>query len=809
MSSAVDVIPEDAPDYIAHRLAVWDAARSARRSAAGDGAAGGGAGGGKPIRITLPDGSGKEGVAGATTPMDVAMGISETLGRKALVAVVDGAQWDMGRALVGDCALKICDFSTPEGKSVLWHSTAHMLGEAMECKYHGELCIGPPLEDGFYYDIRVPEGVKVSELDFEDLDRRVDRIAKSKRTFERLELTKGEARDMFSYNPFKLEIIEELAEGTTITAYRDGPFIDLCRGPHVPQSTRVKAMMCKSASQAYWRAKTDNPSLARVYGISFPDKKLLKEYKEMVAEAAKRDHRLLGREQELLMFHTLSPGCPFLLPNGQRIFNTLTQFMRDEYWKRGYAEVQTPNMFDFDLWQTSGHAANYKDNMFQLEVEGREFGLKPMNCPSHCVIFGSRVRSHRELPMRLADFGVLHRNELSGSLGGLTRVRRFQQDDAHIFCLPDQVGREVFDFLQFLKYTYDIFGFKYELDLSTRPEKYLGEIEQWDVAEKMLADALVEFTGKQCGEAGGWEVNPGDGAFYGPKIDIKVFDALKRRHQCATLQLDFQLPIRFNLQVQGSGGQAAAPAAKAEGEAPETAALPAAAERLAIAPAAPVAAGAAPEPMDGAERKKLTPDEIKAAKAEKRAAAKARAKAKAAAAARPTQVEEEAETAETAVALSGTGDCCGGGEGGDLQSPGGKLRPGFERPVIIHRAIYGSFERFIAILIEHYGGFWPFWLSPRQAIVVPISEKSLEYARGVQASLRQGMFHVDVDVTDRTMGRKLMDARNRYYNVILVVGESEVRDGTVNMRKRGKDEQTPMTVAEARKLFESWRQEFK
>jgi threonyl-tRNA synthetase len=401
MSDAVDAIPDDAPAYIAHRLAVWAAARAARLTLAD------GSGGGVPIAVRLPDGSVKDGVAGVTTPMDVAMGISETLGRRALVALVDGKQWDLGRPLVADCELKICGFETPEGKSVLWHSTAHMLGEAMECKYHGELCIGPPLEDGFYYDIHVPEGVKVSEADFEDLAKRVDRIAKSKRTFERLELTKEEARDMFSYNRFKLEIIEELEEGTTITAYRDGPFIDLCRGPHVPQSSRVKAMMCKSASQAYWRAKTENPSLARVYGISFPDKKLLKEYKEMLAEAAKRDHRVLGKEQELLMFNPLSPGCPFLLPNGQRIFNSLTQFIRNEYWKRGYSEVQTPNMFDFELWNTSGHAANYKDNMFQLEVEGREFGLKPMNCPSHCLIFASRVRSHRELPMRLADFGVL------------------------------------------------------------------------------------------------------------------------------------------------------------------------------------------------------------------------------------------------------------------------------------------------------------------------------------------------------------------------------------------------------------------
>lgn len=786
----IDAIPADAPAYIAHRLEVWDAARAARLAISSNGTAGGGVAE-VAISITLPNGSVKAGVAGVTTPMDLAMGISETLGRKALVALVDGQQWDMGRALVADCEMKICGFETPEGKSVLWHSTAHMLGEAMECKYHGELCIGPPLEDGFYYDIYLPEGAAVSTDDFEDLDKRVDRIAKSKRTFERLELTKAEAKDMFSYNRFKLEIIDELEEGTTITAYRDGPFIDLCRGPHVPQSSRVKAMMCKMTSQAYWRAKAENPSLARVYGISFPDKKQLKEYKELAAEAAKRDHRVLGQQQELMMFNQLSPGCPFLLPNGQRIFNTLSQFLRDEYWKRGYEEVQTPNMFDFELWHTSGHAANYSDNMFQLKVEGRDFGLKPMNCPSHCVIFASRVRSHRELPMRIADFGVLHRNELSGSLGGLTRVRRFQQDDAHIFCLESQVHKEVFDYLNFLKHVYDIFGFRYELELSTRPEKYLGEIEQWDLAEKMLADALIEFTGKQCGAEGGWELNPADGAFYGPKIDIKVFDALKRPHQCATLQLDFQLPIRFNLQVQSNRphGEEAGPAEAKEDDA-------------AGKDAKQEDAKMDEKPAEPAKKMAdMTDDEKKEAKKLKKEEAKARKK----------RAREAAEAKKAAdEGTGGGGDCCGGGSEEPVEmAPGGKLRQGYERPVIIHRAIYGSFERFIAILIEHYGGFWPFWLSPRQAIVVPVSEKYRDYVVKVQEQLRMGKFHVDADLTDRTMGRKLADARNNYYNAVLVVGEKEVADGTVNLKLRGEDAQVPTKVEDVLKMFEGWRADFK
>jgi threonyl-tRNA synthetase len=375
------VMPPGAPAYMAHRMAVWDAAAARRADAAVSPAgAGAPAGGAAAIRIALPDGAVRDGTA---------MAISESLGRRALVAVVDGAQWDMGRPLERDCALRICDFATPEGKATLWHSTAHMLGEAMECKYEGELCIGPPLEDGFYYDMHLADDRKVTEADLDDLVKRVDRIAKEKRTFQRLELSKDEARDMFSYNPFKLEIIEELDESATITAYRDGPFIDLCRGPHVPQSTRMKAMMCKGTGQAYWRAKSDNPSLQRVYGISFPDKKLLKEYKELLAEAAKRDHRILGPKQELIMFHPLSPGCPFLLTHGQRIFNTLQQFLRKEYWKRGYQEVQTPNLFDFDLWETSGHAANYRDNMFQLVVEGRDYGLKRKLCRSKCSFLRS------------------------------------------------------------------------------------------------------------------------------------------------------------------------------------------------------------------------------------------------------------------------------------------------------------------------------------------------------------------------------------------------------------------------------------
>lgn len=736
----------EGPGYIAHRLAVWDAAVAARKAQQMtiD------TSNRKEIRVTLPDGTVRDAIAGDTSPMDIAMAISETLGRKALVAIVDDKQWDMIRPLESDCSLRICDFETPEGKSVLWHSTAHMLGEAMEYKYKGELCIGPPLEDGFYYDIHLRANEKITESDFDDLNKRVDRIAKQKRTFERLELTKEEATDMFSYNPFKLEIINELADDATITAYRDGPFIDLCRGPHVPQSSRAKAMMCKGTGQAYWRAKAENPSLQRVYGISFPDKKLLKEYKALLEEAAKRDHRIIGVKQELIMFSHLSPGSPFFLPHGQRIFNTLQEFMRKQYWKYHYTEVQTPNMFDFDLWVQSGHAANYRDNMYALDVEQKEYGLKPMNCPSHCQIFKSRARSYRELPLRLADFGVLHRNELSGTLGGLTRVRRFQQDDAHVFCMEDQVKEEVANYLSFLKSVYDIFGFNYSLQLSTRPEKYLGNIEVWNRAEQMLIEALVEFTGKQRHEKGGWDLNPGDGAFYGPKVDIQLFDALRRQHQCATLQLDFQLPIRFDLQYQtGSSTAAAQNSLKQEEK--------------------------SPTPDKDSKDNKVTANAPESIKNQGCCDSGNVDKAKA---------EAEAEAAPP-------------------------VKEGFARPVILHRAIFGSFERFIAILIEHYAGFWPFWLSPRQSIVVPVSEKFLDYARKVQGDLREGMFHVEIDISDRTLGKKLAEARNSYFNTILVVGEQEMNTGTVNLRIRGVEKTEALPIADVRDKFEQWRRNYK
>jgi threonyl-tRNA synthetase len=420
----------------------------------------------------------------------------------------------------------------------------------------------------------------------------------------------------------------------------------------------LKAVAVTNASRAFWRADVKNEPLQRVYAITFPDTKQLKEYKHRIEEARKRDHRVVGPQQELFFFHPLSPGSCFFLPHGARIYNALVELIRDKYWEYEYCEVITPNIYNFDLWRTSGHAAHYKDAMFSFSVEKEEFGMKPMNCPGHCLMFRERVRSYRELPLRLADFGVLHRNELSGALSGLTRVRRFQQDDAHIFCRPEQIQEEVLGFLRLMDSVYATFGLSYEANLSTRPEGFLGEIALWDKAEAALTAALDAF-GRP------WALNPGDGAFYGPKIDITVFDALRRKFQCATVQLDFQLPIRFNLLyvtdkqgAQGAqGADAAAPAADA---------------------AAPAAAAAA----------------------------------------------------------------------GDAAATDGGAR---ERPVIIHRACLGSVERMLA---EHYAGKWPFWMSPRQVMVVPVGSAFVPYANEVRARLRKERLHVDVDASDRKMQKK-------------------------------------------------------
>ncbi|KAK3790525.1 hypothetical protein RRG08_060574 [Elysia crispata] len=519
------------PDFIEHRQKLWDQLKKERDEwlAAQDKL---------PIKISLPDGAVKEGQAWQTTPYDVAASISQGLADSALVARVNGNLWDLDRPFEKDSSLELVKFDDPDGQYVFWHSSAHILGEAMELHCGGHLCYGPPIEEGFYYDMWCPESVSSSELP--KLESLVKNISKEKQPFERLEVTKENLLKMFEYNKFKQRILKEKVQTPTTTVYKCGPLIDLCRGPHLRHTGKVKALSVTKNSSTYWEGNSEAESLQRIYGISFPDPKQLKEWKHFQEEAAKRDHRKIGREQELFFFHELSPGSCFFLPKGAHIYNTLVEYIKSEYWKRGFSEVVSPNIYNSKLWEISGHWQHYAENMFSFDCEKEKYALKPMNCPGHCLMFDHRVRSWRELPLRLADFGVLHRNEVSGALSGLTRVRRFQQDDAHIFCRKDQIENEIKACLDFLQTVYGTFAFTFSLKLSTRPDKYLGEKAVWDEAEKQLESSLNASGLK-------WELNPGDGAFYGPKIDITINDALRRSHQCATIQLDFQLPQRFNL----------------------------------------------------------------------------------------------------------------------------------------------------------------------------------------------------------------------------------------------------------------------
>ena len=506
------------PAYIAHRVAIFeklkaqyeaDVAKKQRN----------------PINVTLDNGRTEVGKAWETTPAHIARSLSKSLFERTVIARVNGELWDLERPLEGDARLELLDFDSEDGKKVFWHSSAHVLGEAAERRYGCDLCIGPPVEDGFYYEMALPEGGVVQAEDYEPLTNVAEKAIKDKQPFERLTLSKEDLLEMFKSNKYKQHIIrDKIPDGSSTTVYRCGPLIDLCRGPHVPHTGRIKSFKIMKNSASYFLGDAKNDSLQRIYGVSFPDKKQMDEHLKYLEEAAKRDHRKIGREQELFFFHELSPGSCFFLPHGTIIYNKLLEFLRDEYWKRGYQEVITPNMYNTELWKRSGHWQHYQDDMFTFDVEKDKWALKPMNCPGHCLLFGHRERSYRELPMRIADFGVLHRNEASGALTGLTRVRRFQQDDTHIFCTEEQIEQEILGLFDFLQTVYGNFGFTFKMKLSTRPEKFLGEIETWDRAEDRLKTALDGFAAK-----GGvkWEMNPGDGAFYGVSAEKRIFKRTK------------------------------------------------------------------------------------------------------------------------------------------------------------------------------------------------------------------------------------------------------------------------------------------
>eukprot|EP00512_Aurantiochytrium_limacinum_P002831 CAMPEP_0171496110 /NCGR_PEP_ID=MMETSP0958-20121227/6516_1 /TAXON_ID=87120 /ORGANISM="Aurantiochytrium limacinum, Strain ATCCMYA-1381" /LENGTH=823 /DNA_ID=CAMNT_0012030169 /DNA_START=31 /DNA_END=2502 /DNA_ORIENTATION=- len=698
------------PEFIANRLAKYEELKAAKdeelqkmpREA---------------IKVTLPDGAVVDGTSFETSPMDIATGISVGLAANCVVAKVfytrrvgnhveiadssgfedddnddeeevnKGELWDMERPLEGDCKLELLKFGDREANMVFWHSSAHILGECIECQLGSHLTVGPPIDPGFYYDTYVGgEGLESKKIT--ELENKAKKVIKEKQKFERIVLTKEEALELFKENPYKVSIItNKVKDGSLTTAYRCGPLIDLCMGPHIPHTGKVKAFELTQATTAFWLGSTNNDSLQRIYGISFPDKKLLTEHKEFMKQAAENDHRKKGVEQDLFFFHDYSPGSCFFKPRGARIYTTLLEFMREEYKKRGYTEVVTPNIFNSKLWQVSGHWEHYKDDMFTFQDGDKEtFGLKPMNCPGHCLMFANSKHSFRELPLRLADFGVLHRNEASGALSGLTRVRRFQQDDGHIFCAKEQLEGELLGALNFMKHVYETFGMTYKLERSTRPKKAVGletaeGVELWDYAENSLAKVLDEFAG-----AGNWRDNPGDGAFYGPKIDIKVMDSMRRVHQCATVQLDFQLPKRFDLSFQTADG--------------------------------------------------------------------------------------------------------------------------FDRPVMIHRAMLGSVERMIAVLTEHFKGKWPFWLSPRQAIVIPIHPDHNEFAEEVRQRLHDAGIFCDADTSKgKTLNKKILLAQHAQYNFMLVVGPTEKETDSVNIRTRLDRKLGIKTVTETIELFTKWKTE--
>ena len=490
------------------------------------------------VKITFPDGNSSE-YPKDITVLDVAEKIGPRLVMAALAAKVDGKLVDVSYKIASDSQLQIITSKDKEGLEVVRHSAAHLLAQALLRLYPTiNLTIGPVVEEGFYYDIDSDKTLSTS--DFPAIEAEMEKIVKEDLPVYREEISRHEALRLFAKNPFKVEMIEAMDPSEKISMYKQGEFFDLCRGPHVPRTSKLKAVKLMKVAGAYWRADANNKQLQRIYGIAFTEKKELDAHLKLLEEAEKRDHRKLTADLDLVFFHEYSPGAPFYLPNGTIIYNELINFIRKEYHKRGYQEVITPQMYNKRLWETSGHWEHYKENMFLINIEGQEYSLKPMNCPSHCLMFNRDVKSYKDMPVRIADFCNLHRNEFSGTLTGMMRVRKFAQDDAHIFCRFDQIEEEVLGVLEFIKYVWEnVFNFKLKYYLSTRPESSLGTQELWEKAEGLLASALAK-AGIE------YSIKAGDGAFYGPKIDIDIEDALGRKWQCPTCQLDFNLPSRFN-----------------------------------------------------------------------------------------------------------------------------------------------------------------------------------------------------------------------------------------------------------------------
>lgn len=612
-----------------------------------------------PIQVRLPDDSVRDLQDGATGE-DLAAAIGPRLREAALAVKVDGALWDLRCPLPNGSRVAILTAQDPEGLEILRHSTAHLLAQAVKRLFpQARVGVGPVIEDGFYYDFLVdrfftPEDLAVIEAE-------MVRLRDEGLVVEREEWSREQAIARFESmgEPLKVELVRDIPDGEIISTYRQGDFYDLCRGPHVPSVDKLKAFKLLNAAAAYWKGDEKNATLCRIYGTAFPTQKQLDEYLKRLEEAKARDHRKLGKELNLFSFHPEAPASPFFHPKGALVYNLLVDFMREHYDREGYQEVITPQVLDVGLWKTSGHYDNFRESMFFTEAEERSYALKPMNCPSHCLIYRSNHHSYRDLPLRLADFGRLHRFERSGVTHGLTRVRTFCQDDAHIYCAPEQMKAEMSSFLVFIQKVYDTFGFQdMRVALSTRPDKRLGTDEMWDQAETALAEALRE--------AGmDFHINPGEGAFYGPKIEFQVMDALRRPWQLGTLQVDYSMPERFDLTY-------------------------------------------------------VRPDNT---------------------------------------------------EG---------------RPVMLHRAILGSLERFMGILIEHCAGAFPTWLSPTQVAVLPVTDRVQAYAHEVAARLKANGFRVETDLRSEKVNAKIRDAQLQKIPYMLVVGDREASSGQVSVRHRSR-----------------------
>ncbi len=611
----------------------------------------------RSVKVTLPDGTELD-LADGATGLDAAAAIGERLARAAVAVQVDGEVRDLRLPLSDGEAVRIVTDRDPAALSVLRHSTAHVMAEAVLHLWpEVKVAIGPAIADGFYYDFEFPEPVSADDL--ERIEAEMSRILVHEHPFERTDgVPKAEilARFEAEQQPYKLELAEGLPDGE-ISVYRQDDFEDLCRGPHLQTTGPIKAYKLLSLAGAYWRGDSANRMLTRIYGTAFFKRSDLDAHLHRLEEARKRDHRRLGRDLDLFHFSDVSPGSPFWHPRGMVIWNELSNLWRDLNAQRGYHEVRTPIIFNVEVWKQSGHWDAYRENMYFTEVEAGEFGLKPMNCPGHINIYTDARRSYRELPLRLAEQGLVHRHEPSGTLHGLTRVRHITQDDAHIFCTPDQIRDEVIGCLELARTIYDIFELPVRMELSTRPAKRIGSDELWDAAEAALDGALraaeVEF-----------ELNEGDGAFYGPKIDLHMSDSIGRSWQMGTIQLDYQMPERFDLTYTGD---------------------------------------------DNAEH----------------------------------------------------------------------------RPAMIHRALFGSFERFIGILIEHYGGAFPLWIAPVQAFVLPVADRHNAYAAAVVERLSEAGLRAEADLRTESVGKKIAEAEHQRMPCILVVGDKEVEAETVSVRRRG------------------------